>query len=112
MASVFESVLKVVPVIGGLFKRKTYALYYWDVSTCSWNLAGEGKAPTLKKEAKKYTADGIKTTIVKPGIIPKPLDCALPQAAGLTLPFNPLVLVGIAFAGVLGYVLLRKKRKP
>jgi LPXTG-motif cell wall-anchored protein len=96
----------VIGAIGGLFKRKTFVLWYWDPSQCAWIVAGQGKSPALKKEAKKYKKDGIKTTIIKPNIIPKPLACELPKAgSGL----NVWIFAGIAAAGLVLWLLLRKK---
>jgi hypothetical protein len=99
-------------VVGGISSlfgsKKHYMLYYWDPVAYSWAFAVEGHPSQLKPVIADYTKNGIITARIRKG---SPAPTAPPSGvAAKASGFNPWILVGIAGAGLLAFVLLKKRR--
>lgn len=103
-------------VIGGIASlfssKKHYNLYYWDSVNFAWVYAMEGHPDAVKKLAKSYSMSGITTQIVrnKSGSAVAPAKPPAGVTASAPSGFNPWILAGIAGAGLLAFILLKKRR--
>lgn len=102
-----------VGVVTNIFKsKKHYNLYYWDSVNFAWVYAMEGHPDAVKKLEKSYSMSGITTQIVrnKSGSAVAPTKPPAGVTASAPSGFNPWILAGIAGAGLLAFVLLKKGR--
>lgn len=111
-----------VGLVSGIFKsKKHYHLYYWDPVETSWKFVVDGHPSTVNPLAKDYQKQGVVTAIVRNvgdkcgdgTLAPKspPAGYKVEAAgSGTVAGMNPWILAGIAAAGLLAFVLLKKRR--
>lgn len=107
-------------LISGLFKsKKHYHLYYWDPAESVWKFVLDGHPSQVNPAAASLQKSGLATAIVRNKndahpdgtLAPKDPPAGYAASSSGASGFNPWPLAAIAAAGVLGFVLLRKRRR-
>ena len=114
----------ILGVVTGLFKsKKHYHLYFWDAGQSAWIFVLDGHPSQVNPLATQYRMTGVPVAVVRNKDDKAPDGTLAPKtppagygasSSGLgSLPggLNPWILAGIAGAAVLGFVLLRRKRR-
>jgi len=108
----------VVGLLGGLFKsKKQYHVYYWDGDAGTWVFVMNGIPSKIKATVTQLGAQGLIVQTVrnkngntaKPPTSP-PAGWAAPEAVSEGTSKIPWILAGVAGLGLLGFVLLRRRR--
>jgi hypothetical protein len=106
-------------LLTGLFKsKKHYHLYYWDTVQSVWVFVMDGHPSNVKPQAAALQKSGVVVAIVRNkgdknadgSLAPKSPPAGYKAADGSGAGLSPWILVGIAGAGLLAFVLLKKRR--
>jgi len=109
----------VVGAVTGLFaSKKHYHLYYFDPGSGAWRFVLDGHPSQVNPVAKTYTSSGLVVAIVRNKddaapdgtLAPKSPPTGYTAKGGAPLGFNPWILAGIAGAGLLAFVLLKRRK--